>query len=75
MHMKKGEAAFLRLHHDYSIPSAKSRKSSQQYVGPFRILERVGKQAYRLDIPPQWRVYPVFSISQLKPAPQGEDPY
>ena len=74
MYMKKGEEAFLRLHHGYSIPSANSKKLGQQYVGPFKILERIGKQAYRLDIPPHWKVHPVFSIAQLEPAP-GSDPY
>ena len=51
MYFKKGDEAFIRLHHGYQIPSATSRKLSQQYVGPFRILERVGKQAYKLSLP------------------------
>jgi hypothetical protein len=32
-------------------------KLSQQYVGPFRVIERVGRLAYRLDIPEHWKVY------------------
>lgn len=62
MYFKKGEEAFLRLYYGYQILSVTSKKIGQQYVGPFRILDRVGKQAYRLDIPPHWRVHPVFSL-------------
>ena len=75
MYLRKGDEAFIRLHHGYQIPSATSKKLSQQYVGPFRILERVGKQAYKLDIPVHWRVHPVFSLAQLEPAPPGPDPF
>lgn len=25
--------------------------------------------AYRLDVPPNWRIHPVFSVAQLEPAP------
>ena len=75
MYFRRGEEAFLRLHHGYQIPSVTSKKIGQQYVGPFRILERIGKQAYRLDIPAHWRVHPVFSLAQLEPAPPGPDPF
>jgi hypothetical protein len=42
-------------------------------VGPFAIVEAVGPLAYRLDIPPTWRIHPVISVAHLKPAP--EDPF
>lgn len=74
MYMKTGEEAYLRLYHGYSIPLATSKKLDQQYVGSFKILERVGKQAYRLGIPPHWRVYPVFSLAQLESS-LGPDPF
>ena len=69
--MKIGEWGMLRLHKGYSIPAttAVTKKLTQQYVGPFRIVEKVGRLAYRLDVPPDWRIYPVFSVAQLEPAP------
>lgn len=71
-----GDWALLRLHKGYNIPSAKSKKLSQQYVGPFQILERIGRLAYRLDIPDHWRVHNVFSIAHLEPSPAPiADPY
>lgn len=42
---------------------------TQEYVGLFRIIEKVGCLAYRLDVPSDWRIHPVFSVAQLEPAP------
>ena len=69
--MKVGEWAMLRLHKGYSIPATVgvTKKLTQQYVGPFRILEKVGHLAYKLDVPRDWRIHPVFSVAQLEPAP------
>ena len=76
--MKVGEWALLRLHKGYSIPATAgvTKKLTQQYVGPFRIMEKVGCLAYRLDVPPDWRIHPVFSVAQLEPAPPpADDPF
>ena len=78
MHMREGDYALIRLHKGYDIPSTAvlGPKYSQQYVGPFRILERVGRLAYRLDLPSHWRIHPVLSIAQLEPAPAPHtDPF
>ena len=43
---------------------AGTRKLWARFVGPFRVLERVGKTAYRLDL--RWRfkdVHNVFHVS------------
>ena len=68
-----GEHALLRLHKGYHIPSVTSRKLGAQRVGPFKVLEKVGNLAYRLEFPPHWRIHPVISVAHLEPAPDPHD--
>src|SRR5438552_6424324 len=45
-----------------------SKKLDHRFAGPFRVLDLVRKQVYRLDIPKSWkRVHPVFHVSLLEP--------
>ena len=73
--MKIDDYALLRLHRGYEIPSTARYESkySQQYVDPFKILKRIGRLAYRLEIPSHWRIHPVFTVTQLKPVPPPTD--
>lgn len=76
--MKVGDWAMLRLHKGYSIPSSVrvTKKLTQQYVGPFQIKEKVGRLAYRLEVPSDWSIHPVFLVAQLEPAPRpSQDPF
>ena len=68
----------LRLHKSYSIPSSVgvTKKLIQQYVGPFRIVKKIGRLAYKFDVPSDWKIHPIFFVAQLKPAPDpGKDPF
>ena len=74
LRLREGSLVFLRLHHGYKIPGV-HHKYSNQRVGPFKVLEKVGQLAYHLQLPPNMQIHPVVSVAQLEPAPKGEDPY
>lgn len=70
---------------DYVMLSAKnikqkrpSKKISDKYLGPFKVIAVVGSagQAYRLELPPHYRIHDVFPVSLLEPWKQrpGEAP-
>ena len=51
-----------------------SRKFAALRLGPFKVIEAVGKGAYRLELPPSLaRLHPVFPVVKLFPLPN--DPF
>ena len=64
-----GDIVFVRLqpYRQTSVAKRCSNKLAKRYYGPFSITKRVGPVAYRLAIPPESKIHPVFHISMLKP--------
>jgi hypothetical protein len=54
--------------------SRPSKKLDQKRIGPFRIVERIGLQAYRLELPTTMKIHDVFHVSLLEPAKQNVIP-
>lgn len=70
-----GDEVYIRLHHGYNLPGKPGRKFSQQRSGLFKIIKRIGRLVYELDLPKEMRIHPVLSVEYLSPAPDGSDPW
>ena len=65
---KEDDMTLLKLHHEYSIPSIEDviKKLTQQFVDPFKVIAKIERLTYKLNISEHWKVHPVFSIAQLE---------
>lgn len=63
-----GDQLFMKTSLVKSLGKYKSRgKLSPRYIGPYEILERIGKVAYRITLPPEMaNFYDVFHVSMLR---------
>ncbi|KAG8637999.1 hypothetical protein MANES_15G181430v8, partial [Manihot esculenta] len=50
-----------------TLTSRKNQKLAAKYFGPFEVLERVDSMAYKLKLPVESKLHPVFHVFTLKP--------
>ena len=43
-----------------------SSKMKRNFAGPFRVVEKIGKQSHKLELLNEWRIHNVFHRSLLK---------
>jgi hypothetical protein len=37
-----------------------------EWIGPFKVVQKVGPVSYKLEMNPDWRVHPIFHVSLLE---------
>ncbi|KAA0050296.1 reverse transcriptase [Cucumis melo var. makuwa] len=71
-----GEKVLVKLLLNQFKPLRKVHKGLvRRYEGPFSIIERVGKAAYKVELPQKLKIHNIFHVSMLKPFHEDqEDP-
>ncbi|KAI5448330.1 hypothetical protein KIW84_015671 [Lathyrus oleraceus] len=70
MDYEVGDMVFLKIQ-PYKMKKLAKRvnqKLSPRYYGPYEILQKIGAMTYKLKLPEDTRVHPVFYVSLLKKA-------
>jgi len=71
--LSPGQKVLLSSKHIKTIRP--SKKLDSRYLGPYEVLEAVGSSAYRLKIPAEKKIHPVFHVSLLEPVSDKKSPY
>uniref|UniRef100_A0A2N9H3H4 Integrase catalytic domain-containing protein n=1 Tax=Fagus sylvatica TaxID=28930 RepID=A0A2N9H3H4_FAGSY len=63
---KEGDLVWIHLRKE-RFPSKRSSKLMPRADGPFRVLQRIGENAYKIELPGDYGVSATFNVSDLSP--------
>ena len=70
---KIGDAAYVKA--QFFRTTRPSKKLSDKYLGPYKIIAQPSRASFTLHLPPEFRaVHPVYHVSMLEPAPPSNIP-
>lgn len=68
LELEVGQQVLLRIDGDHFKPTPGTSKTlTRRYDGPYKVLARIGKAAYRIELPEHMHLHPMFHVSQLRP--------
>src|SRR5437868_7477122 len=70
--LEPGDLVWVHLRKE-RFPELRKSKLMPRATGPFKVLEKINDNAYKLELPPDFGVSPTFNISDLKPYFGEED--
>jgi hypothetical protein len=77
--IRAGDKVFINLakraEAGYWVPGIVSPKLGPQRIGTFVVTEMVEPNACRVDIPADWKIWPVISLRHLVKAPSTPGTY
>ncbi|WVZ81146.1 hypothetical protein U9M48_028561 [Paspalum notatum var. saurae] len=65
INLEPGDLVWLHLRKD-RFPDLRKSKLMPRADGPFKIIEKINDNAYKLELPPEFGVSPIFNIADLK---------
>ena len=70
--IKPGDSVYVSLYGKLKIAGVAATKLAPKAVGPFKVLRKVGTNAYEIDLPNDYNMHRVISLYHLRKAPLNE---